>query len=88
MPYYTTYRETSQGDNAIYCMEIRKVFKTLLRQRNHSFAELSKKSGVPTRTIQEWYYHDREPSLFTAEKVLVALGYRLTIEKIEGGEEK
>ena len=68
-------------------MGMKKLFKNLITERTLSFAELAKKTGVSARTIQEWYYHDREPSLFAAEKVLLALGYRLTIEKIKEGEE-
>lgn len=68
-------------------MDMKKLFKDLITERTLSFAELSKKSGVSARAIQEWYYHDREPSLFAAEKVLLALGYKLTIEKIKEGEE-
>ena len=69
-------------------MSIKKLFKKVLTEREMSFAELSQKSGVSARTIQEWYYHDREPSMFAVEKVLTTLGYELKIEKIEEEEEQ
>lgn len=64
-------------------MDIAKEFKSILQKREMSFHELSEKSSIPVRTIEEWYYNDREPSLYKAEKVLIALGYTITIEKRE-----
>ena len=62
-------------------MRIDSLFKNILESREISFNEISRKSGVPKRTIEEWYYNDREPSLYKAEKVLNALGYRFYFEK-------
>ena len=64
-------------------MDIANIFKAILQNRQVSFHELSQQSGIPVRTIEEWYYNDREPSLYKAEKVLIALGYTITIEKRE-----
>lgn len=62
-------------------MDIEKDFKLILQNRQVSFHEIAQRSGIPVRTIEEWYYNDREPSLYKAEKVLIALGYKITIKK-------
>lgn len=62
-------------------MKLDGLFKGILQNRKISFSEISRRSGVPVRTIEEWYYNDREPSLYKAEKVLIALGYKIKIEK-------
>ena len=56
-------------------------------ERHISLEILAKQSGIPRRTIEEWFYNDREPSLYKAEKVLSALGYKIKFEK-EGGDPK
>lgn len=56
-------------------------FKEILKTRNVSFNELSKRSGISVRTIEEWYYNDKEPGFYKAEKVLAAMGYKLKIDK-------
>lgn len=60
-----------------------KEFLKILKERNISVKELSKRSDVHCRTIENWIHYGTEPSLFKAEKVLKSLGYRLKIEKIE-----
>lgn len=62
-------------------MKIDRLFKNILESREISFSEIARRSGISVRTIEEWYYNDREPSLYKAEKVLAALGYVITIEK-------
>ena len=49
--------------------------------------ELVKKSGVAITTINNWIYSGVEPSVVNAERVLAAMGYKLTIEKIKEEEE-
>lgn len=61
-------------------MNLDRLFKNILENRQISFGEISRRSGVPVRTIEEWYYNDREPSLYKAEKVLEALGYEIIFE--------
>lgn len=58
-------------------------FLKILKERKISVNELSKRSGVHLRTIQNWIYGIAEPSLSNAEKVLNAMGYQLQIVKIE-----
>lgn len=64
-----------------------KEFTRLLKDCPNRSA-LARKADVYINTINGWVYGNVQPTLENAERVLNALGYRLTIEKIEGGEEK
>ncbi len=57
------------------------LFKDILKNRKISFSEISRRSGISVRTIEEWYYNDKEPGFYKAEKVLAAMGYKLKIDK-------
>lgn len=64
-----------------------KEFTRLLKDCPNRSA-LARKADIRLNTINGWVYGNVQPTLENAERVLNALGYRLTIEKIEGGEEK
>lgn len=59
------------------------IFLKILQERKISVNQLSKRSGVHLRTIQNWIYCGVEPSLPNAEKVLNALGYQIKIISME-----
>lgn len=48
-----------------------------------TYRELAKKSGVTASTMQRWRYHASSPMLMDLEAVLNAMGYKLTITRIE-----
>lgn len=64
-----------------------KEFTRLLKDCPNKSA-LARKADIHLNTINGWVYGNVQPTLDNAERVLNALGYRLTIEKTEGGEEK
>lgn len=57
---------------------IRGEFMEKLEFRGN-YKEIARKSGVNIRTIEEWVYHGRVPSLDKAEAVLGAMGLKFEI---------
>ena len=64
-----------------------KEFTRLLKDCPNRSA-LARKADIHLNTINGWVYGNVQPTLENAERVLNALGYRLTIEKIEEGKAK
>jgi len=54
----------------------------ILKDRSISFRALAKQSGVPFRTLENWYYRGDKPPIDKAEKVLNVLGYTIEIKKV------
>lgn len=52
--------------------------KKLREEKNYSRAELSRKSGVPARTIDDWENSRRKPrDIYQLKKVADALGVKI-----------
>ena len=64
--------------------KVRKMKEFLLkalREREISLRGINEKTGVGITTINNWLFKGIEPTVTNAEKVLKALGYKITIEK-------
>lgn len=58
------------------------TFLITIKTSDFSISELSRRSGVPSRTIQNWIYNGVDPTVGNLEKVLNALGYEIKLEKL------
>lgn len=54
-------------------------FIALLRESNVSIAEMSRRTGIYHRTIENWLYENVVPSWDKACAVLNAIGYEISI---------
>lgn len=60
------------------------VLIELILSSNLSIETLSQRSGVAASTIRSWINEGRSPSLYNAECVLNALGFRMKVEEEKG----
>lgn len=60
--------------------DFKEELKGIIRESGMSVCEISKKSGVATQTIYDWLNKDKTPSLDSAQWVLNAIGYNISLE--------
>lgn len=81
-------RKRTRGRINQHCTPQVAALWPIIKERDLTWAELSRKSGVGTHTLKDWFYRAVSPRIDMLNAVYAALDWRLTPERIKLGDKK